>query len=79
MIVRNPPVGTECQDCGSPTSGHNLGCRTGHREANAEIKRLRAALQIIADHYEGERGEDNYQSKVAQAALAYEQNATEQK
>jgi hypothetical protein len=29
-----------CDECGSPTRGHNLGCPIGHREANAEIERL---------------------------------------
>lgn len=36
----------------------------------AENERLRAALQEIADHYDGERGVDNYQSMVATKALA---------
>ena len=38
-------------------------------DAQAEIKRLRAALKAIADFYDGERGNDNEQAKMAREAL----------
>jgi len=43
MIARNPPVNTECPECGSPGAGHNYGCsqwlkanRT-ERESDAKV------------------------------------------
>jgi hypothetical protein len=43
MVLRNPPVGTECRECGHPF-GHNVGCRTWHAESLAEIDRLKRLL-----------------------------------
>jgi hypothetical protein len=48
MIVRNPPAGTECSECGSP-SGHNATCYYAIQERLQEISGLKQALRDIAN------------------------------
>lgn len=49
MTLRDPPVGTECRECGNPAGAHNLGCKIGHLEAIAEVEKLRVALRRVKD------------------------------